>query len=173
MFCFFICKFRVTFKSGPRQVLKDIEAAKYIHGIAVHWYLDGLVPARVTLGATHHIFPEYYLFGTEACSGWNPLDRGVKLGSWLRAESYAHDIIGVSSSRLLRRAHVNPVERMCDFKVDHPPPLNPTPPTLQCRSPGSSSLPTLFLGKLACGTVKQAEACVFRSLSLCALAFLV
>lgn len=88
----------------------------------------------MTLGATHHIFPEYYLFGTEACSGWNPLDRGVKLGSWQRAESYAHDIIGVSSSRLLRRAHVNPVERMCDFKVDHPPPLNPPPPPPRCSA---------------------------------------
>lgn len=83
------------------QVLKDIEAGKYIHGIAVHWYLDGFVPAEVTLGATHHIFPEYYLFATEACSGWNPLDRGVKLGSWQRAENYAHDIIGVRSSQLL------------------------------------------------------------------------
>lgn len=86
----------------PLQVLNDIEAAKYIHGVAVHWYLDSFVPAEMTLGATHHIFPEYYLFGTEACAGWSPLDRGVKLGSWQRAEQYAHDIMKVRASRPLQ-----------------------------------------------------------------------
>lgn len=69
--------------------------------MAVHWYMDGLVPADISLGVTHHLYPEYYLFATEACAGWNPLDRGVKLGSWDRAEQYAHDIIGVSSPSLL------------------------------------------------------------------------
>lgn len=83
-------------------MLNDVEAGKYIHGVAVHWYLDGFVSATLTLGATHHIFPEYYLFGTEACAGWSPLDRGVKLGSWQRAEQYAHDIIEVRSSSRLR-----------------------------------------------------------------------
>ena len=72
-----------------------MRAARYIHGVGVHWYLDGLVPAELSLGTTHHLYPEYYLFGTEACAGWSPLDRGVKLGSWDRAEQYAHDIIEV------------------------------------------------------------------------------
>lgn len=88
------------------QVLKDLEAGKYIHGVAVHWYFDSFVPADLTLGATHHIFPEYYLFGTEACAGWNPLDRGVKLGSWQRAEQYAHDIMEVRASVLLQNCCV-------------------------------------------------------------------
>lgn len=70
--------------------------------MAVHWYMDKLVPAEISLGVTHHLYPEYYLFGTEACSGWSPLDRGVKLGSWSRAEQYAHDIIEVRSSELMR-----------------------------------------------------------------------
>ena len=72
-----------------------MEAARYVHGVAVHWYLDGLVPAETSLGTTHHLFPEYYLFGTEACAGWSPLDRGVKLGSWERAERYAASILQV------------------------------------------------------------------------------
>lgn len=80
---------------APLEVLNDVHAARYVHGVAVHWYLDGLAPAEMTLGATHHLYPEYYLFGTEACGGWSGLDRGVKLGSWRRAEEYAHDIIEV------------------------------------------------------------------------------
>lgn len=73
-----------------------MHAGRYIHGVAVHWYLDSFVPAETSLGTTHHIYPEYYLFGTEACAGWSPTDRGVKLGSWDRAEQYAHDIIEVT-----------------------------------------------------------------------------
>lgn len=64
--------------------------------MAVHWYLDRFIPAEITLGTTHRLYPEYYLFGTEACAGWSPADRGVKLGSWERAEEYAHDILEVS-----------------------------------------------------------------------------
>uniref|UniRef100_A0A8C7CAQ2 Glucosylceramidase n=1 Tax=Oncorhynchus kisutch TaxID=8019 RepID=A0A8C7CAQ2_ONCKI len=67
----------------------------YIHGVGVHWYLDTLVPAELSLGTTHQLYPEYYLFGTEACAGWSPSDRGVRLDSWERAEQYAHSIIQV------------------------------------------------------------------------------
>lgn len=76
-------------------MLNDVHAGKYIHGVGVHWYLDSLVPPEVSLDVVHHLYPEYYLFGTEACAGWSPLDRGVKLGSWERAEQYAHDILEV------------------------------------------------------------------------------
>lgn len=34
----------------------------------------------------------------------------------------------LAAAELLRHAHVNPVERMCDFKVDHPPAAPPNPP---------------------------------------------
>lgn len=77
------------------KVLSDVHAARYVHGIGVHWYLDRIAPPDITLGTTHHLYPEYFLFATEACSGWNPADRGVRLGSWDRAEDYAHDIIQV------------------------------------------------------------------------------
>ncbi|XP_031431718.1 lysosomal acid glucosylceramidase isoform X2 [Clupea harengus] len=84
---------RLLLPHWAKVVLSDVHAARYIHGIGVHWYMDRLAPPELTLGTTHHIFPQYFLFGTEACSGWNPADRGVKLGSWERAEDYAHDII--------------------------------------------------------------------------------
>lgn len=77
------------------KVLSDVHAARYVHGIGVHWYFDRIAPPDITLGTTHHLYPEYFLFATEACSGWNPADRGVRLGSWDRAEDYAHDIIQV------------------------------------------------------------------------------
>nr|XP_046254334.1 lysosomal acid glucosylceramidase isoform X3 [Scatophagus argus] len=98
---------RLLLPHWAKVVLNDIQAGRYIHGVAVHWYMDSFVPAEISLGVTHHLYPEYYLFGTEACSGWHPLDRGVKLGSWLRAENYAHDIIEVyrlqSAARTLEK----------------------------------------------------------------------
>merc|ERR1719357_1707980 len=33
--------------------------------------MDRLVPAEISLGVTHHLYPEYYLFGTEAWTDWN------------------------------------------------------------------------------------------------------
>ncbi|XP_062848589.1 lysosomal acid glucosylceramidase [Trichomycterus rosablanca] len=84
---------RLLLPHWAKVVLSDIHAARYVHGIGVHWYWDKLTPARLTLATTHSLYPEYFLFGTEACSGWSSLDRGVRLGSWERAEDYAHDII--------------------------------------------------------------------------------
>uniref|UniRef100_A0A3B5BA54 Glucosylceramidase n=1 Tax=Stegastes partitus TaxID=144197 RepID=A0A3B5BA54_9TELE len=89
---------RLLLPRWAKVVLSDIQAGRYIHGVAVHWYLDHLVPADISLDVIHQLYPEYYLFGTEACAGWSPADRGVKLGSWDRAEQYAHDIIQVGSS---------------------------------------------------------------------------
>ncbi|MCI4374640.1 hypothetical protein PGIGA_G00008390 [Pangasianodon gigas] len=84
---------RLLLPHWAKVVLSDIHAARYVHGIGVHWYLDKLVPAKVTLTTTHDLYPEYFILGTEACPGWTKLDRGVRLGSWERAEDYAHDII--------------------------------------------------------------------------------
>ncbi|KAJ0066058.1 hypothetical protein NL108_001300, partial [Boleophthalmus pectinirostris] len=84
---------RLLLPHWAKVVLSDVHAGRYIHGVAVHWYFDHFVPPEFSLGTTHHLYPEYYLFGTEACAGWSPLDRGVKLGSWDRAEQYAHDIL--------------------------------------------------------------------------------
>ncbi|CAI5662238.1 unnamed protein product [Oreochromis niloticus] len=84
---------RILLPHWAKVVLSDVHAGRYIHGVAVHWYLDSVVPPGISLGTTHDLYPEYYLFGTEACAGWNPLHKGVMLGSWDRAEQYAHDII--------------------------------------------------------------------------------
>lgn len=69
-----------------RIVLDDPEAAKYVAGVAFHWYsgdhfesLD-LVRAR---------YPGVMLLATEGCQ-----EGGVRLGDWSVGERYAHHIIG-------------------------------------------------------------------------------
>lgn len=71
------------------------KAAKYISGIAVHWYLDSAVDPVPTLDQTHQLFPDKFIFSTEACTGAGPIFQHVVLGSFRRAESYAKDIIEV------------------------------------------------------------------------------
>lgn len=77
-------------------MLADPEAAKYVHGIAVHWYLDFLAPAKATLGETHRLFPDTMLFASEACVGSKFWEQSVRLGSWDRGVQYSHSIITVS-----------------------------------------------------------------------------
>lgn len=85
------------------QILSDLEAARYVHGIALHWYLDGFIPADATLGHTHDLYPEYWLFASEACAGFLPWDKGVHLGSWERGNLYSRRIIEVSQLALPQR----------------------------------------------------------------------
>ncbi|CAH1254156.1 GBA [Branchiostoma lanceolatum] len=66
-------------------------AAKYVDGIAVHWYADQLVPANV-LSFTHDDLPDYFVLATEACQGFWPWDDKVLLGNWNRAVEYIKDI---------------------------------------------------------------------------------
>ncbi|CAG0889293.1 unnamed protein product [Cyprideis torosa] len=77
------------------KVLADPETAKYVAGIAVHWYIDFLIPAQV-LTDTHNLLPDYFLLYTESCEGYLPLTENVKLGSWNRANSYAVNILQCS-----------------------------------------------------------------------------
>jgi glucosylceramidase len=76
------------------QVFKNVDAEKYVSGVAVHWYMDALAPA-FALDDVHKKFPSKFLLATEACEGADPWQEKVVLGSWDRAESYAHDIIEV------------------------------------------------------------------------------
>lgn len=87
------------------QVLSDPEAAKYVHGIAVHWYMDFLAPAKATLGETHRLFPNTMLFASEACVGSKFWEQSVRLGSWDRGMQYSHSIITVSRPVSRPRAH--------------------------------------------------------------------
>ncbi|XP_075537208.1 lysosomal acid glucosylceramidase-like isoform X4 [Dermacentor variabilis] len=84
---------RLGIRLWSRTVLGDPEAAKYVHGVAVHGYSDGLVGPGV-LDKVHANYPDKFILPTEACTGYKKKKgRGVMLGSWERAEEYATDII--------------------------------------------------------------------------------
>ncbi|XP_053552504.1 lysosomal acid glucosylceramidase [Bombina bombina] len=84
---------RLLLPYWAKVILSDLQAARYIHGIATHWYLDAIAPADVTLGLTHQLYPDYFLLTTEACTGFLPWDKGVRLGCWDRGNQYSHRII--------------------------------------------------------------------------------
>ncbi|XP_055258001.1 lysosomal acid glucosylceramidase isoform X2 [Moschus berezovskii] len=81
---------RLLLPRWAQVVLADPEAAKYVHGIAVHWYLDFLAPAKATLGETHRLFPNTMLFASEACVGSKFWEQSVRLGSWGRGNLLYH-----------------------------------------------------------------------------------
>lgn len=85
---------RFFVESWADTMLGDPQTAKYVSGIALHWYNEGLVPPEL-LTATHKKFPDYFLLNTEACTGWTgpPSVRGVHLGEWSRGSDYSHSII--------------------------------------------------------------------------------
>lgn len=74
-------------------VLADPDAAKYVSGVAFHWYWNHIRGPQV-LTQTHEKHPGKFLLATEACEGASSLSKNrVLLGSWKRAASYAFDII--------------------------------------------------------------------------------
>lgn len=84
---------RYLLPNWANVVLGDADAAKYVQGVAVHWYADEGVGPWV-LDKTHDNFPDKFILATEACSGFEPWEKEhVILGSWDRAENYAHDIL--------------------------------------------------------------------------------
>lgn len=84
---------RLLLPYWAKVILSDLKAARYIHGIAVHWYVDNLVPADISLGTTHQLYPDYFLFASEACNGYLPWEKGVRLGCWDRGNKYSSQII--------------------------------------------------------------------------------
>ncbi|XP_059139427.1 lysosomal acid glucosylceramidase-like [Physella acuta] len=83
---------RIFIITWAKIVLSDPEASRYISGVATHWYLDAVLPYSLLTDA-HNLFPDKFLFATEACEGSMPWQVKVDLGAWDRAASYAHDII--------------------------------------------------------------------------------
>ncbi|XP_065292508.2 lysosomal acid glucosylceramidase-like isoform X3 [Dermacentor albipictus] len=74
-------------------VLGDREAAKYVSGVAVHWYKNWLMGPWV-LNMVHNSYPGMFILPSEACTGYNSEpEYKVMLGSWSRAEQYATDIL--------------------------------------------------------------------------------
>lgn len=83
---------RVFLPLWPQRVLSySKNALKYVSGIAVHWYMDSIIPPNL-LDRTNDLFPDKFIFGTEACIGTKP-EQHVILGSFVRAERYAKYII--------------------------------------------------------------------------------
>jgi len=78
-----------------KDILSDKEAAKYVSGIAFHWYNnnDGNLG---NLETTHNIDPTKFILSSEACEVWPGKPKHVYLGSWDTFERYANDIIVVS-----------------------------------------------------------------------------
>lgn len=84
---------RILLPQWAKVILSDLRAARYVHGVAVHWYLDSVVPADASLGSTHRLYPDYYLFATEACAGFAPWDVAVRLGCWERGNEYSRRMV--------------------------------------------------------------------------------
>lgn len=69
-----------------QTVMSDPEAAKYVWGTGIHWYVseDFSQVAKV-----HELFPDKHLLFTEGCQ-----EGGVKLGEWFTGERYGRNMIG-------------------------------------------------------------------------------
>lgn len=67
-------------------VYQDAEAAKYIWGTAVHWYVSEDFTASSKL---HDAHPDKHLLFTEGC-----VEGGPAPGNWANGERYARNIIG-------------------------------------------------------------------------------
>ncbi|NWR53482.1 GLCM Glucosylceramidase, partial [Regulus satrapa] len=84
---------RLHLPHWARVVLEDEEAARYVHGIGIHWYLDFIGPIQDTVLPTHELFPDYFILATEACIGAHFWERDVILGCWERGNQYSHSIL--------------------------------------------------------------------------------
>jgi glucosylceramidase len=75
-----------------QTILEDKESAKWVSGIAFHWYRNSEVSnPGLILDAVHDKYPEYFIFNSEASLYLN-------YGNWAFAEKYALDIIRVSEN---------------------------------------------------------------------------
>uniref|UniRef100_A0A8C5TML3 Glucosylceramidase n=1 Tax=Malurus cyaneus samueli TaxID=2593467 RepID=A0A8C5TML3_9PASS len=84
---------RLHLPHWAKVVLEDERAARYVHGIGIHWYLDFIGPIQDTVLPTHELFPDYFILATEACIGAHFWERDVILGCWERGNQYSHSIL--------------------------------------------------------------------------------
>ncbi|SHH80364.1 glycoside hydrolase family 30 protein [Clostridium grantii] len=68
------------------KVLDDPEAAKYVYGVANHWYVS---EEFENLSKVHDKYPNKHILFSEGCQ-----EGGVHLGSWLTGERYGRNMIG-------------------------------------------------------------------------------
>ena len=69
-----------------KGVLEDKEAAKYVYGVANHWYVS---EAFENLSKVHELYPDKHILFSEGC-----MEGGVKIGTWSHGEAYARNMIG-------------------------------------------------------------------------------
>jgi len=83
-----------------QTMLADKDVAQFVDGIGIHWYM--LPGQSKSVAETHEWLvsqglDDVFILGTEACSGFSaflsPPHVGPVLGSWMRGQSYASDII--------------------------------------------------------------------------------
>ncbi|MFC7373413.1 glycoside hydrolase family 30 beta sandwich domain-containing protein [Fictibacillus iocasae] len=67
-------------------VLSDPDAARYVWGTGIHWYVS---EEFENLTKIHEAFPDKHLIFTEGC-----IEGGVQLGAWHTGERYARNMIG-------------------------------------------------------------------------------
>jgi glucosylceramidase len=77
-----------------QTILGDEESAKFVSGIAFHWYGNNADNVQ-QLDLTNEIYPEFFILATEACEEWRGKSHKVSLGNWATFERYANDIITV------------------------------------------------------------------------------
>ncbi|XP_025268402.1 glucosylceramidase [Camponotus floridanus] len=82
---------RLTLPDWPKKVFKDQRVRDIVSGVTVHFYFDKKVRSH-TLTEIKRNFPEKLIMYTEACTGVDK-ENGVILGSWIRGEVYAKNII--------------------------------------------------------------------------------
>ena len=66
--------------------LADTETAKYVYGIANHWYVS---EDFENLSKVHELYPDKHIIFSEGCQ-----EGGVHLGSWMTGERYGRNMIG-------------------------------------------------------------------------------
>ena len=69
-----------------KVILEDEEAAKYVYGTGIHWYMS---EEFANTSKIHNDFPDKHIIFTEGCQ-----EGGVHLGSWDTGERYGRNIIG-------------------------------------------------------------------------------
>lgn len=84
---------RLHLPHWAKVVLADEQAARYVHGIGIHWYLDFIGPIQDTVVPTHELFPDIFILATEASVGAHFWERDVVLGCWERGNQYSHSIL--------------------------------------------------------------------------------
>lgn len=73
-----------------RAMMEDKEAAKYISGVATHWYMND---EYENLNFMAKLYPDKFILPSEACNGFLPFQVHALPGNWDRGVAYMYDII--------------------------------------------------------------------------------